>query len=268
VTALATNRPPPRVVTSMWRVFEREAMVFRRLWRGSVFSSFVTPVLFLAAMGVGVGGLVKEHTGAVGGVSYLQFVAPGLMAASAMQVAAGQSMWTVLAGAKWTRFFHGVVATPVTAAELYGGFVSWIAARTAIQGSAFGLAAVAFGGVPSLWGVLAVPAVVLGALAFAAPLTAFAATQETDVAFAVVFRIIVMPLFLFSGTFFPVHQLPHWLRPASWFSPLWHAVELARGATTGSLGLGAALAHVSILLAFIGVGAWWGTRTFVRRLTP
>ena len=166
---------------ALLRVVEREARVFRRLWRGSVYSSFITPVLFLAAMGVGLGGLIDERNGAVGGLDYLSFVAPGLLAASAMQTAAGESLWPVMAGTKWVRTFHAMVATPVGASDVYGGFVVWTAVRVAMSASAFVLVAALLGGVPSLWGVLAVPAAVLCAAAFAAPLAAFAATQDTDV---------------------------------------------------------------------------------------
>ena len=93
----------------MLRVVEREVLVFARLWRGIVFSLFLSPLLYLAAMGVGLGGLVKAHTGNVGGVTYLQFVTPGMLVAVAMQVAAGESMWPVLGGVKWTKHFHGIV---------------------------------------------------------------------------------------------------------------------------------------------------------------
>ncbi|MDQ1445200.1 MAG: lipooligosaccharide transport system ATP-binding protein [Acidimicrobiaceae bacterium] len=257
------------------RVVEREATVYRRLWRASVFSSFVTPVLFLAGIGVGLGGLVDERAGRVQGLSYLVFVTPGLLAGTAMQVGAGGSLWQIMAGTKWTRFFHGIVATPVTATGVYGGYLIWLAVRTAMSCAAFLLVAAVLGGVPSWWAVLALPAAVLTAAvltaaAFAAPLCAFSATQETDLSFPLVIRLGVTPLFLFSATFFPLAQLPSWLRPAAWVSPLWHGVELCRAATTGRAALGGGPArlvvHVVVLVVLIACGAAWGTRTFTRRL--
>ena len=248
------------------RVVEREARVFRRLWRGTVYSSFVTPVLFLAAIGVGLGGLVDERRGAIAGVDYLTFVAPGLLAASAMQTAAGESLWPVMAGTKWVRTFHAMVATPVGAADVYGGFIVWTAVRVAMSATAFLTVAAVLGGVPSAWGVLAVPAAVLCAAAFAAPLVAFAATQDTDVTFPLILRLGIVPLFLFSGTFFPVDELPDWLRPVSALSPPWHGVELCRAATTGSVEWRAAAAHVAVLAGCVVAGWWWGTRTFTRKL--
>jgi lipooligosaccharide transport system permease protein len=249
------------------RVVEREARVFRRLWRGTVYSSFVTPVLFLAAIGVGLGGLVDERRGDVAGLDYLTFVAPGLLAASAMQTAAGESLWPVMAGTKWVRTFHAMVATPLRASDVYGGFILWTAARVAMSAAAFLAVAAVLGGVPSAWSVLAVPAAVLCATAFAAPLAGFAATQDTDVAFPLILRLGIVPLFLFSGTFFPVGELPNWLRPVSALSPLWHGVELCRAATTGSVDWAAGSGHVAVLLVCVAAGWWWGTRTFTRKLS-
>jgi lipooligosaccharide transport system permease protein len=252
--------------STVLRVVEREARVFRRLWRGSVYSSFVTPVLFLAAIGVGLGGLVDEQRGEVAGLDYLTFVAPGLLAASAMQTAAGESLWPVMAGTKWVRTFHAMIATPVAPPDVYSGFVVWTAIRVAMSATGFLVVAALLGGVPSAWGVLALPAAVLCATAFAAPLAAFAATQEIDVTFPLILRLGIIPLFLFSGTFFPVEELPEWLQRLSALSPLWHGVELCRAATTGSVEWDAAVIHVAVLAGCVAAGWWWGTRTFTRRL--
>jgi len=253
--------------TEVVRVVEREWLVFRRLWRGFVFSSFVTPAMFLAAMGLGLGGLVEHGTGDVGGVTYLQFVTPGLMAASAGVMAAAESLWPVLGGAKWMRTYHAAVATPITPTDLLDGHLAWVALRTGMASTVFLLVAAALGGVPSPWGVFAVPAAVFGAVALAAPLAAFAITQQSDLPFALVMRIGVFPLFLFSGTFFPVSQLPDWLQPLAVLSPLWHSVELCRMATTGDADWAAAAGHLLALAVFVLAGWRWGTRTFARRLT-
>jgi lipooligosaccharide transport system permease protein len=249
------------------RVVEREIRVFTRLWRGYVFSTFLAPVLFLAAMGLGLGGLVDAHTGRVAGLKYLDFVAPGLLVASAMQIAANESMWPVLGAVKWVKNFHATVATSITAGELVSGYVLWITLRAVFGAGVFLLVAALLGAVPSAWGVLAVPAAALCAAAFCAPLTAYSVGLDSDVAFPVIMRVGVLPLFLFSGTFFPISQLPGWLRPFAAISPLWHGAELARGATTGTLHLGADIVHVAVLLACVGAGLLWGRRAFTRRLT-
>jgi lipooligosaccharide transport system permease protein len=253
--------------TGMLRVVEREFHVYRRLWRGLVFSTFLSPILFLAAMGLGLGGLVDENSGQVAGLPYLDFVAPALLVASAVQLAAAESMWPVMAGTKWIRMYHGMVATPIRASDVYGGFVIWNALRTVLSAGVFLLVAAALGAVPSAWGVLAVPAAALTAAAFCAPLAAFSATQESDQAFPVIMRLGILPLFLFSGTFFPIEELPAALERLAVLSPLWHGVELARDATTGHFEAWADLGHVAFLVACVVVGAAIGRRTFTRRLT-
>ena len=249
------------------RVVEREWVVWRRLWRGSVFSYVFAPLLFLAAMGIGLGDLVDKHQGSVAGLSYLEFITPGLMAASAVMQAAGESLWPVMGGVKWMGTYHAAVSTPVESSDVYAGQLTWTAVRTTMSATVFLAIAALLGGVPSFWGFLAIPATVLGALSIAAPLSAWAITRESDAEFSVVMRIVVFPLFLFSGTFFPVSRLPDWLEPLALLSPLYHAVELCRAATTGSVVWLDAAGNVLVLLAFIAVGVWWGQRTFRKVLT-
>jgi lipooligosaccharide transport system permease protein len=251
------------------RVVEREARIYRRLWRGNAFSTFVGPSLYLGAIGLGLGGLIAANNTSVDGLTYLQFVAPGLMAATALQLAAGESMWPVMAGTKWIRFYHAMVAAPLQSSDVYFGHLGWQSVRLGMAGAAFLIVAAFLGALVSPFAIFALPAAVLTGLAFAAPLTAFAATQETDARFALVMRFLVLPMFLFSGTFFPISQLPTWLQGLAWISPLWHGVVLCRSATTGAWpdgGALGALVHLVILLGFIGAGALWGTRTFARRL--
>jgi lipooligosaccharide transport system permease protein len=249
------------------RVVEREWLVWRRLWRGSVFSYVFAPLLFLAAMGIGLGDLIDKQQGSVEGLDYLAFITPGLMAASAVMQAAGESLWPVMGGVKWMGTYHAAVSTPVESRDVYLGQLSWTGVRTAMSATVFLAIAAVLGGVPSFWGVLAIPATILGALAIAAPLSAWAITRDSDAAFSVVMRIVVFPLFLFSGTFFPISRLPDWLEPLALLSPLYHAVELCRAATTGSVVWLDRGGNVLVLLLFVGVGVWWGERTFRRTLT-
>jgi lipooligosaccharide transport system permease protein len=246
---------------------ERDLRVFARLWHAFAFSTFVVPILFLAAMGVGLGGLIDDQR-SVEGLTYLHFVAPGLLMASVMQGAAGESLWAVLGGVKWDGRFIAMVSTPLTATDVYLGVQCWVAERTILTSSAFLLVAALLGGIVSPWGLLAVPIAVLCSVAFSAPLAAWAIGRDTDAPFAMVMRIGVVPLFLFSGTFFPISSLPSAIRPLAWLSPLWHGVELARAATTADVSWPGAVAHVAVLLACIVAGGLWGRRSFTRRLTP
>ena len=171
------------------RVVEKEWVAWRRLWKASVFQATISPLLFLAAMGLGLGDLVNKGSGGVDGVDYLVFVAPGLMAASAMMQAAGESLWPVLGGVKWLRTYHAAVSTPVSAGALFAGHVMWTCLRVLFSSTVFLIVAAILGGVPSGWGVLAIPAAVLGASVFAAALNGYAVTQESDIPFAVIMRI-------------------------------------------------------------------------------
>jgi len=247
------------------RVVEREFLVFSRLWRGVVFSLFLNPVLYLVALGLGLGGLVKEHTGNVEGVTYLQYVTPGVLMAVAMQVAAGESMWPVLGGVKWVRFFHAMVATSITADQVLFGYVLWIGLRAMLGAIAFVIVALALGAIPSAWGILAIPIAGLCAAAFCAPLSAFSVAQDSDVSFPLIMRVGILPIFLFSGAFFPISQLPEWLQKVAMISPLWNAIELGLDATTGTYE-NAIVWHLAVLVACIAAGLWWGTGRFERRL--
>src|SRR5680860_1164719 len=129
---------------------------------------------------------------------------------------------------KWMRVFHAMAASPLTPAQILAGQLAWGAIRVALSAVIFLLVAAALGAIASPWAVLAVGAAMLTGLAFAAPISAFSAAQESDARFPLVMRFIVLPLFLFSGTFFPLDQLPEWLQALAWISPLWHGVELCR----------------------------------------
>jgi lipooligosaccharide transport system permease protein len=250
-----------------FQVVEREARIYRQLWKSSVFTYFVGPAMYLAAMGLGLGGLIEDNGGFTGSVTYLQFVAPGLLAATIMQTSAADSLWPIMGGLKWMRSFHAMAASPLTPAQIIIGQLSWISIRVALSSTIFLIVAAALGAIASPWGVLAIPAAVLTGLAFSAPICAFSATQESDTRFPLVMRFIILPLFLFSGTFFPLTDLPEWLQTAAWISPLWHGVELCRAATTGQVGSAPAMVgHLAVLLAFAGVGLGAATRAFHTRL--
>jgi len=240
---------------------------YRRTWRGSIYSSVLNPVLYLGAMGLGLGTLVDQHgTASLGGVSYLAFLAPGLMAASAMQTAIGESMYPVYTAVKWQQTYQAAAATPLRPGDLYRGHLMFTALRLTGNMVFFLGVMAAFGVVRSPWMLAGVPVAVLTGLAFAAPLDAFAVTPRNDQPFNVVFRFGMIPLFLFSGTFFPVTQLPAWIRPVAYATPLWHGVALCRALNSGAPDLAGALGHVSYLLAVTVLGLAAGPVTYRRRL--
>lgn len=255
------------------RQVEHELMIYRRIWRGSVATAFLSPLLFLTAIGLGLGqsidrGVATSGAASLGGVRYLAFLAPGLLAATAMQVGAGESLWPVQGGFLWRRFFLAAAATPLQPVDILLGWLLWVALRLLLAAVIFVAVAFALGALRSPLAVLAVPAAVLTGLAFAAPLTAFTATRHTDSAFPLILRFGVVPLFLFSGAFFPISQLPAALQPVAWATPLWHGVDLCRSLTLGTATPGPALLHLAVLVGFAAAGVGWGSRSFVRRLTP
>jgi lipooligosaccharide transport system permease protein len=248
------------------RALERELLVYLRTWRGYALSSIVQPLLFLGAMGIGLGGLVDRGDGAAG-LDYVVFVTPGLLAASALMTASAEALWPVLGGVKWMGQFNSMVSTAMTAGDVYGGLVLAAAARAVVAATSFLMVAAVLGGVESWWAPLAVVPTVLLAATVTAVLAAFSVTQQGDEKFPLVMRIGVIPLFLFSGTFFPVQQLPDVLRPVVWASPLWHAVEPARDLTTGTVDATTPL-HLLVLVAITAAAIPFGIRSFRRRLTP
>jgi lipooligosaccharide transport system permease protein len=258
-------------MTVMTRVVELRAMQYRRTFRASIFSSFLNPVLFLLAMGVGLGTYVDRSgtaTAALGGLSYLQFLAPGLLAATTMQAAAFESTFPIMGGLTWQKTFHAMYATPVSPRDIVVGNLVWIAFRLTAIAVIFTVVMAVFGAAASPLIVLGIPAAVLTGMAFAAPIAAFSATQTTPEKFNAVFRFGITPLFLFSGTFFPLSNLPEVIRPIAWLSPLWHGVELSRGLALGTIGQepGLAIVHVLVLVAIVAVGSVWAFRTVEARL--
>ncbi len=242
------------------------AYQYKRTWRSSITTSFLYPVLYLAAMGVGLGSLVDSHAHHVQGVTYLQFIAPGLLAATAMQIGANEAMYPVMGAIKWMRTYFAMLATPLGADDVLAGHLGWIAVRLTMVSSIYLGVMALFGAVLSPLAVLALPAAVLTGLAFAAPIAAFSATQDKDVGFTTLYRFGLIPLFLFSGTFFPVTQLPGWLQPLAYATPLYHGVALCRALDLGQATWGACLGHTAYLVALTGVGYLLARRTFRARL--
>jgi lipooligosaccharide transport system permease protein len=239
---------------------------YRRIWRGTAVTSVVTPVVYLLALGVGLGVFVDRSADLPGGISYLDFVAPGLMAATAMQIATFEASWPVLSAIKWDRQYHAMLATPLRVRDVMIGHQAFFVFRLFTIGTVYFVVIAAFGAVDSPLGVLAIPVTVLVGLAFAAPMAAWAAHSENEVSFVAIFRFVVLPMFLFSGTFFPISTLPTPLEVLAWLTPLWHGVTLSRDLTTGDVALGPDLLHLAYLLAVVSAGLFAALFTYRRRL--
>jgi len=239
---------------------------YKRIWRSSITTSFLYPLLYLAAMGVGLGSLIDKHVHHVGGFGYLDYVAPGLLAATAMQIGANEAMYPVMGAIKWYRSYFAMLATPIRVIDVLRGHLAWIATRVALVSAIYLVVIAAFGVIHSPLAVLALPAAVAAGMAFAAPIAAFAATQDKDVGFTTIYRFVLVPLFLFSGTFFPVSELPGWLRPIAYATPLYHGVSLCRGLVLGTASLWPAVGDAAYLVVVAAVGYRLARATFTKRL--
>ncbi|WP_198663536.1 ABC transporter permease [Jiangella endophytica] len=259
-----TTLAQPREGRMAGRAFAYWLANYRRVWRGSIISGFLGPLFFLLAMGFGLGTLVDG--GGLGAPGYVEFIAPGILAAQAMQTAVGESTFPVMGALKWQRQYHAMLAAPLGIADLVLGHVAFVAMRIAITSVAFALVAVALGAITSWWVVGAVFAAILTGLAFTTPVFAFAARQDNDSGFNVLFRFIIMPMFLFSGTFFPVEQLPAGLEAVAMATPLWHGVELCRSLVMGTATVAGSLGHVAYLLLWVVGGLWLALASFRKRL--
>jgi lipooligosaccharide transport system permease protein len=251
------------------RVFESEARVYRRTWRASVFSSFLNPVLYLAAMGLGLGSLVDANLPeGVEGVTYLTFIAPGLLVATAMQTGASEGAWKVMAGIKWLKTYHARLATPISISGLVYGHMLWSGARVLMVSIVFALVMTAFRIAPLGQSLLAVGPALLVGLGMAAVTTAFTARLKDEGGLPLYFRLVVIPMFLFSGAFFPITQLPGWLQAVALATPMYHGVELSRAIVVGTEPPIAWWISVLYLLAWIVAGTALSLGPFRKRLTP
>jgi lipooligosaccharide transport system permease protein len=266
--AIALAPAVPRRGAQSVRAFQCWLTVYRRIWRSSIYSSVLGPVFYLGAMGLGLGSLVDRHGEAsLGGVSYLAFVAPAILAFGAMNTGMQGASYPVFGSVKWNKIYIAAQASPLEPGDIFRGHLMFMAMRIAMNTAVVTLFLWAFGAARSPLAVLAWPAATLTGVAFAAPIAAWAVTVRNELSFNYIFRFGMMPLMLFSGTFFPLSQLPGWLRPLAYITPLWHGVALCRGLCLGE-GLSplAALGHVAYLVVLAGVGIWAGARTYRKRL--
>jgi lipooligosaccharide transport system permease protein len=241
--------------------------VYRRTWRSSIWSSALGPLFYLGAMGFGLGTLVNRHgSSALGGVSYLAFVAPAILASQAMGTAMGEASFPVFGSVKWNKIYIAAQATPLRPADIFRGHLLFMLLRITLNSLTFFVVMVSFGTARSWWVLLAFPAAVLTGLAFAAPIAAWAVTLKKETAFNYLFRFGMVPLMMFSATFYPVSQMPGWLRPVVYVTPLWQGVDLCRSLSLGDPRAGLAALHIGYFLILVVAGVWFGGRTYTRRL--
>ena len=266
---MTDSTAPATTISGAARLVDYWAIVYRRTWKGSAISSFVNPLLYVLAMGVLLGDYIAGDPDQLdGAASYLAFIAPGLLAGQAMQTVFGEVTYPVMGMIKWQRTYFGMVASPLSVREVILGHLGFVLFRVALTCGVFILVMAPFGVFATVWGaVLAFLVQLLVGLAFATPIYAFSAGLKDESAFSLVFRLGMIPLFLFSGAFFPIENLDHWMEILAKATPLWHGVDLTRMLTLDTVDVSTAVVHVVYLAALAALGWLWAVRRLTKRMS-
>ncbi len=251
-----------------WFQAEWRLRSMKAYWTSIIGTALLTPLLYVLAMGIGLGALVDANAGGIGGVPYLTFVAPGLLVSTVVMSGTAELSYPVMAGFKWGRLYYARATTAASPQQVALGELLAVFIRLLAEALVFYAVLVVMGAVRPGWSLLMVPVAALAGMAFGVPLGAYAATVENEgPEFPLIQRFIVMPMFLFAGTFFPLGSMPGYLQWVGWISPMWHGTQLARAVSYGMPLSGAeVLGHFGFLLVLMVGGTALALRTFVARL--
>lgn len=256
MTATTTTPVRTAVRPSPVHLLEYWWTVYKRTWRGSVITSFVSPWFYVVAMGVLLGGFVQADPATLeGAASYLAFVVPGMICAQSMQVGFGETTYPVMGMRKWVKTYEAQLATPLRVSDILIAHIVFILFRVMTTAVVFTVVLSFFDTFQRWWSApLVIGVQVLVGLAAALPIYAYAVRAESESGFSVVFRLLMIPLTLFSGSFFPITTLPPVLEFAARLSPLWQGVNLARMASTGLWDWPVAAYNIAYLVLLAGAG--------------
>ena len=259
-------------VAARGSIFVAEARLRAMLkWIWLIISlAIANPVLYLVSIGLGVGAYIDKNTGGMGvdGVSYITFLAPALLATAAIQGAIDESVYPTLEGFKWNKTFFSMNATPLSGNHIAMGVFFNSLIRVIFTAVIYWFVMLAFGVLESPRAWLAIFTAVMAGAAFGAMMQALAGMLENeDIFFTVLQRFVIMPLFLFSGTFYPLTNMPIYLQWIGWISPLWHATELGRWLSYGhEISTLMLYTHFIFLNSLLLIGVIASRRIFTRRL--
>jgi len=239
---------------------------YRRTWRGSIVISVANPLLFLTALGIGLGKLINRNHSEYLHVPYVTFILPGMLVAAVMQTAFLEASGPVMQAARPRGNYRAAAATPLAPTDILYGHLMYWALRAAQNAILFTGVSILFGAVSPYRAPFLVPIALLVALAFAIPAAAWSVTVTRPSRLSAVFRFVVLPLYMFSGTFFPIEQLPAWLWPVAWATPLWHGVDLARTVALGTATPPGTLVHITYLSGLAVIGLFAARRGYRRAL--
>jgi lipooligosaccharide transport system permease protein len=228
--------PSPR---GAFRVWQRNATIFRKYWKTIMLPNLFEPLLYLAALGLGLGAFIRE--GGINGLTYTQYIAPGLLASNAMFAASFESTFNTFIRLKIGRIYDAIISTPVNAEDIVVGEYLWAGTRAALYGTAFLGVLTALGLalspeaplISSPWALLIPPILLLIGIMFSVMGTLFTSLISSLDLYSYYFTLVVTPLFLFSGIFFPIDNFPAPVPQIAWFTPLYHAVNVCRSLAVG-----------------------------------
>jgi lipooligosaccharide transport system permease protein len=226
--------PSPR---GAFRVWQRNATIFRKYWKTILLPNLFEPLLYLTALGLGLGAFIRG--GGINGLTYTQYIAPGLLASNAMFAASFESTFNTFIRLKIGRIYDAIVATPVNAEDIVAGEYLWAGTRATLYGTAFLVMLTVIGLVSntplisSPWALLIPPVLLVVGIMFSVMGTLFTSLISSIDFYAYYFTLVVTPLFLFSGIFFPIENFPSPVPEIAWFTPLYHAVNVCRALAIG-----------------------------------
>lgn len=253
-------------ISSVRSLFRHQLRRTRHVWLSSVAAGLASPTLFLFAIGAGLGSQIDDaELVALGVDRYIDYIGPGVLVVTAMQVASTEAMWPTMGLLRWEGVYKGILATPITSGELGVAHVMWIGFRAFVSALCF-LVVLGVAGALGSWLAIFIPAVaVLVAWVHAGPITAVTVGLQHEDLYALIGRVVIFPLFLFSGAFFPVDDMPAGVAAFARLTPSWHGVEAARHLATGDLRVATA-GHIGFLLVLSLVGFVLVHRKFRKHL--
>lgn len=257
----------PGYATAAWRAFLLQVALYKHIWHGTVFSTVMLPILYMVSIGIGVGAYIDGAS--LGGVTYAEFIAPGLICSVSVMMLGNDMVYPVFGGYReWGGSYLAQRATPLRPVDILNGHLLYAVVFRPLSGCTVVAVVLAFFGVyASAWGALAVVAAVFVSASVAPWVFAWCSSLKNDAMLNAVFRFAIMPITLFSGVFFPAERMPVFLQPLVWLSPLWHGTELARAATADVTPALPPIAHLAYLV-LLAIGGWYvARRVIVQRLS-
>jgi lipooligosaccharide transport system permease protein len=249
-----------------WYVAEYRLRNMSKWWQAIIAFGIGNPVLYLISVGLGIGALIKQSPD--GSVSYLEFLAPALLATACIQAAMDETSFPVLEGFTWTRFLYAMNATSLRGSQITGGIMIASFIRCVATALMYGGILVAFGAInPAHLPALIVASIFAG-MGFAAVMMAMSSyVRDDDNFFAIVGRFVIAPMFMFSGTFYPIEKTPIYLQWVGWISPLWHSTNMGRNLSYNHPVEPWLMAiHFAYLTALYFIGFYFASKQFAKRL--